>query len=68
MQLPYFLEFAMSAYVPALIWLLSGLVCLGIARRRLVKQTAIRSMLVAVLGPVAIPWVLVAVPEKANQV
>lgn len=57
----------MSAYLPALIWLLSGVVCLAIARRRHVKQTAVRSMLVAVLGPIAIPWVLLAAPERFNH-
>jgi uncharacterized SAM-binding protein YcdF (DUF218 family) len=56
-------EFTMTAYIPALIWLISGLICLGIAKRRHVKQTAVRSMLVAVLGPIAIPWVLVAEPS-----
>lgn len=55
----------MSAYLPALIWLLSGVVCFAIAKRRHVKQTAVRSMLVAVLGPIAIPWVLLARPAKS---
>ncbi len=57
----------MTAYVPALIWLLSGLICLGIAKRRHVKQTALRAMIVAVLGPITIPWVLVAKPETFKQ-
>jgi hypothetical protein len=62
-----YLEIIMSAYVPALIWLLSAVVCVIIAKRRHVKPTAIRSMLVAVLGPFAIPLVLMAQPEKFNQ-
>jgi hypothetical protein len=53
----------MTAYIPALIWLLSGLACLLIAKRRHVKSTAIRAMLVALLGPIAIPFVLAAKPE-----
>jgi hypothetical protein len=57
----------MTAYIPALIWLLSGVVCHVIAKRRLVKPTAIRSMLVAVLGPIAIPYVLTAKPDTFNQ-
>ncbi len=57
----------MTTYLPALIWLLSGVVCLSIAKHRHVKQTTIRAMLVALLGPVAIPWVLVTAPEKFNQ-
>jgi hypothetical protein len=62
-----YLEFTMTAYIPALIWQLSAVVCLLIAKRRLVKLTAIRAMSVALLGPIAIPLVLVAKPEKFNQ-
>ena len=54
----------MTAYLPASIWLLSALVCLGIAKRRHVKPTAIKAMLVALLGPIGIPLVLVAESEK----
>ncbi len=57
----------MTAYIPALIWLLSSVICLGIAKRRHVKQTALRSMLVVLLGPIAIPWVLIAEPEEFTQ-
>jgi hypothetical protein len=56
----------MTAYLPALIWLLSSVACLLIAKRRLVKTTAIRAMLVALLGPIAIPFVLVAKPDTFN--
>ena len=56
----------MTAYIPALIWLLSGVVCLLIAKRRLVKTTAIRAMLVTLLGPLAIPVVLAAKPEALD--
>lgn len=54
----------MSTLLPALVWLLSGLVCLYIAKRRHVKQTAVKAMAVALLGPIAIPWIMVAKPEK----
>ncbi len=57
----------MTAYIPAFIWLLSAVVCFCIAKRRYVKPTAIRAMIVALLGPIAIPWVLLAEPEKFNQ-
>jgi hypothetical protein len=57
----------MTAYIPALIWLLSGGACLLIAKRRLVKATAIRAMLVALLGPIAIPFVLTVKPDAFNQ-
>jgi hypothetical protein len=62
-----YLEFTMTGYIPALIWLLSAVVCLRITKRRHVKPTAIRAILVAVLGPIAIPLVLAAKPEKFNQ-
>jgi hypothetical protein len=63
--MPYLetLEFTMTTYIPALIWLLSGLFCLFIAKRRHVKPTAVWAMLVALIGPVAIPLVLLAKPE-----
>jgi hypothetical protein len=57
----------MTAYIPALIWLLSGVACLLMAKRRHVKVTAVRAMLVAVLGPIAIPFVLMARPDTFNQ-
>jgi hypothetical protein len=59
--------FTMTAYIPALIWLLSAVVCLRIAKRRHVKTTAIRAMLVSLLGPFAIPFVLLAKPVKFNK-
>jgi hypothetical protein len=61
------LELMMTAYIPALIWLLSAVVCLRIAKVRHVKPTAVRAMIVALIGPIAIPWALMAKPEKFNQ-
>jgi len=52
----------MTAYIPALVWLLSSVLCLVIAKHRHVKAGALKSMLAAVLGPIAIPWALVAKP------
>jgi hypothetical protein len=49
-----------SAYIPALIWSLSSVACLIIAKRRHVKKTAVRAALVTLLGPVAIPFVFAA--------
>lgn len=56
----------MTTYLPALIWLMSGLICLYIAKRRHLKQTAPRAMAVAVLGPIAIPFVLAAKSDSAD--
>ena len=60
-------KFTMTTYIPALVWLLSGVVCIIIAKRRQVKKTALRTMLVALLGPMAIPWVLVTKSDEVKQ-
>ncbi len=57
----------MTAYIPAFIWLLSAVICLRIAKRRHVKPTTIWAMLVALIGPLAIPLVLLAKPEKFTE-
>ena len=57
-------ESMMSTYLPALIWSLSAFACLFIAKRRSLKTTAVRAILVVFLGPFAIPFVLAARPEK----
>jgi hypothetical protein len=56
-----------TAYIPALIWLLSSVACLFIAKRRNVKKTGVRAALVALLGPVAIPLVMAAKPQSIKQ-
>ena len=50
----------MTAYIPALIWMLSSLVCHFIAKHRHLKTTALKEISVALLGPVAIPFMLAA--------
>ncbi|WP_332851929.1 hypothetical protein [Duganella sp. S19_KUP01_CR8] len=57
----------MSTYIPALIWALSAVACLVIAKRRFVKTTGFRAALVAVLGPIAIPFVLAAKPATYKE-
>ncbi|WP_157814602.1 hypothetical protein [Janthinobacterium sp. 64] len=52
----------MTEYLPALIWSLSAFACLYIAKRRALRITAIRAILVTFLGPLAIPCVLAARP------
>jgi len=54
----------MSAYIPALIWLLSAVICIYIAKTRHVKTTLMRKLIVVLLGPFAIPLVFFAKPEK----
>jgi hypothetical protein len=50
----------MSTYLPAIVWMLSSALCMAIAKRRHLKSGAVKSMLVALAGPVAIPFVLAA--------
>jgi uncharacterized membrane protein len=56
----------MTEYIPALIWSLSSVACLVVAKRRHVRNTPIRAMVVVLLGPIAIPFVLFAESEQIN--
>ncbi|WP_454775174.1 hypothetical protein [Janthinobacterium tructae] len=56
----------MTTYLPALIWSLSAFACMFIARRRSLRITAIRAVLVVFLGPFAIPFMLAAKPETRH--
>ncbi|WP_251348509.1 hypothetical protein [Janthinobacterium kumbetense] len=56
----------MTTYLPALIWSLSAFACLFIAKRRSLKTTTVRSILVVFLGPFAIPFVLAAKSQKPH--
>ena len=47
----------MTAYVLVLIWLLSAVVCYYIAKARGVKTGLMWNMIVALLGPFAIPLI-----------
>jgi hypothetical protein len=53
----------MTAYIPALIWMLSAMACHLIAKRRHVKKTVALDMVAALLGPLAIPYVMIAKPK-----
>lgn len=54
----------MGAYIPALVWVISSFLCSSIAKRRHVKVTLPRTLLVVFLGPFAIPLVYLVKPEK----
>ncbi|WP_183675767.1 hypothetical protein [Janthinobacterium sp. K2Li3] len=58
----------MSAYMLAFIWLLSHMACLMIAKRRGLKNTALRATSVVMLGPFAIPFVLAAKSQKLVRI
>jgi hypothetical protein len=50
----------MSAYIPAIIWLVSAVACIYIANKRHVKPSFVRNLIVVLLGPFAIPLVFFA--------
>ncbi|GAB3242350.1 hypothetical protein [Chitinimonas naiadis] len=57
----------MTAYVPAIIWLLSAMICLSVAKKRHIRPTSAWKMRVALLGPAAIPLVMAAKPEPIHR-
>ncbi len=57
----------MSAYIPVIIWLISAVICLYIARIRHVKSSFLRNLFVVLLGPFAIPLVFFAKPETTLE-
>ncbi|VAW84151.1 hypothetical protein MNBD_GAMMA18-903 [hydrothermal vent metagenome] len=57
----------MSAYIPILLWLISAGICYYIAKRRNVKITLFKRLIIVILGPLAIPLVFFAKTEKAIQ-
>ena len=57
----------MAAYVPAIIWIISAIVCYHIAKARKVKPNLMRNLIVVFLGPLAIPLVFLAKPEKSIE-
>lgn len=57
----------MAAYVPAIIWIISAVVCYYIAKARKVKPSLIRNLIVVFLGPLAILLVFFAKPEQSIE-
>lgn len=56
----------MGAYIPAVVWLISAFICQLIARKRNVKVTLLRTLVVVFFGPFAIPLVYILKPETAQ--
>jgi len=54
----------MTAYVPALIWLFSAIICVYIAKARSVKPGLMWGVIVVLLGPLAIPLIFLAKPQE----
>ena len=53
----------MAAYMPVIIWVISAISCHCIAKARKVKPNFIRRLIVALLGPLAIPLVFMVKPD-----
>jgi hypothetical protein len=54
----------MANYAPVFIWTASAIVCAYIANRRGLRATALRSVVVALVGPFAIPFALMLRADK----
>jgi len=52
----------MGAYIPVIIWVISAIICYFIARKRGVEHSLFRDLVVAFLGPFAIPLFVLAKP------
>ncbi len=57
----------MAVYVPVIIWLVSVVICHYIAKARQVKPNLAKRLVVVILGPFAIPLVLLAKPEQSLE-
>ncbi len=56
----------MSMYVPALIWIISAGICYYIAKRKNIRPTALWNITFALLGPIAIPLIIIVKSNKLN--
>jgi len=52
-----------NPYIPVIVWLISAVICIYIARARHVKSTLFWKLVVVVLGPFAIPLIFFARQE-----
>lgn len=56
------------AYIPAVIWFVSALICIYLARKRHVKASFFWNLMIVLLGPFAIPLVFLAKSDRQTQV
>jgi len=54
-----------TIYIPAIIWILGAGICYFIAKKRKLKSSAVWDIAFCVLGPLAIPFVLLAKPRTS---
>ncbi len=54
----------MGPYIPTVVWVVGIAICICIAKIRHVKPTLILRLSAVILGPLAIPLIFFAKPEK----
>lgn len=57
----------MATYVPALIWVISAIICFYIAKTRNVEINLVWSLTIVILGPLAIPLIFFAKPKQTKK-
>jgi hypothetical protein len=57
----------MSAYIPVVVWVISGVVCIYIAKRRHVKLSLFWDFVVVLLGPFAVPLMFLAKADTTSK-
>ncbi len=55
----------MATYIPVFVWTFSAVICAYIAIKRGARATFMRSIIVALIGPFAIPLAFVVKPEES---
>ena len=55
----------MVTYVPVIIWIVSAIICHYIAKERNVKPNLVRTLIVVLLGPLAIPLTFLVKPDNS---
>ncbi len=56
----------MSMYILPLIWIIGAIACYLIAKRKNIQLTAFWNITFVILGPIAIPFILIAKSNKMN--
>lgn len=53
-------------YIPAIVWVLSAGICYYIANKKNIKPTVLWNLAFVLLGPIAIPIILLSKNKKNN--
>lgn len=58
----------MAAYLPVIIWITGALLCYLILRKKGVKSSHFWNIVIVIAGPLAIPFVFLAKPNKDRTI